>query len=705
MKKIKNVINSLIVILIFISFNKSLFAQVESPLQIFNRGMLWQSVLYGKNGPTFSNWKKTGIGLDWPAFDETWVKTDIGGSPSYMISGGFFVGAKSKPDSVLAVEDWSMYGTTITSDASGKYRILKHSHNYKNGSNYWLQTNPKVGEEVIESIWEYNPNYVMQNDVEVQLPVRVRRTVHQWSGSKSDENYIIYEYVFKNISAEIKSQYPTRNVSDTLYEFRLMMTYGLHANSRAWTVLFPQKTPGARNTWFVYDPFEKMIWGRAGDYYETSSDDSYGKTMLTGLVKNGKTLGEYLAPGFVGVKLLYASPNSNGQSTYINKYGWSAADGTFDFSGPFNGVSGYASDRYKVLANPSLAYQFIQNIFDTTYMKKSRMWSIMTLGPWNLLPGDSIIIAFAEAVDGVSYKIATDTTYKPDQLFTLGYDGAFAPTMSKAQFTYDQYRDPSTGQLTGKGLNHPDPPAAPEFKVEFLKSSSQFVANVITWGKEAESIADPDDGTYDLAGYKLYRSGFLPIGPWDLIATIKVGDPLFYNSTAMKYTFIDTTVDIGTSYYYALTAYDSGKSSWNIDPSGWASFYGSLNVPSLESSIYASSNLAIRKNVTPFLATLPSLTKTDEVLVVPNPFVLGQGSSQPGAGDDIQFVNIPNPCTIRIYTVRGDLVKTIEVGNNVGGIISWNQVTDFGQFVESGIYVFCVESSFGKKIGKFAIVR
>jgi hypothetical protein len=106
-----------------------------------------------------------------------------------------------------------------------------------------------------------------------------------------------------------------------------------------------------------------------------------------------------------------------------------------------------------------------------------------------------------------------------------------------------------------------------------------------------------------------------------------------------------------------------------------------------------------------FTATVAPVDNLDDVLVVPNPFVIGEGFSLPGEEDNIQFVNIPNPCTIRIYTVRGDLVRKIEVAEGTGAIAEWDQVTDFGQFVVSGIYIYHIESEFGTKIGKLAIVR
>jgi len=55
--------------------------------------------------------------------------------------------------------------------------------------------------------------------------------------------------------------------------------------------------------------------------------------------------------------------------------------------------------------------------------------------------------------------------------------------------------------------------------------------------------------------------------------------------------------------------------------------------------------------------------------------------------------------------MRGDLVKTIE-HNDGSGIAAWNQVTDYGQFAKSGIYIYHIETPDGDKaIGKFAIIR
>lgn len=674
-------------IILLVSFE--IKPQVESSLQFFNRGSLWQSVQFGKVGPTYNNWRKTGPSLDWPAFDESWIRDDIGGSPSHMVAGGFWIGAKKSNDSVLVVEDWSMYAGTVSDEPGSKYIVRKHGHLYKNGENHWLRTNPNVGEEVIETIWEYNVNYFRENDLERQLPLRVTRRVHQWNGSMKDENYIIYEYVFKNISNEILATNPNRVIVDSLYKLYTLLNYGLQSNSRSWNVLFRQETPGARNTWFFYDPVKKMIWGRSADYKTTQGiDESYGFSNSLGRIINGQPSGEYLAPGFVGVSLFYSSPDSTGLATRIGtgRVGWSAAENSLDLSGPFTGVSGTNEGKYSVLQNPSNAYRFVTSFADTNYMLKNRMWSLMALGPWNLFPGDSIRIVLAEIVNGMDAKFLFDKNLTQNALFTAS-NKAFTDSYNRAKFTFDN------------NMNHPDPPAAPKFTLDFYKGATQLAANVILWGNETESYPDPDDGELDLAGYNIYRSDFLPYGPWEKIATITKGDANYFDLLTNKYSYVDSSVEIGRSYYYSLTAFDTGKASWPINPTARFPETNSNAVPPMESSIFAN------RMSEPFLATLPAKNEVNDVLVVPNPFVIGEGFSRPGEGSDIQFVNVPNPSTIRIYTIRGDLVKTINVGDNVGGIVTWDQVTDFGQFVVSGVYIYHIESPYGKKIGKFAIVR
>jgi hypothetical protein len=332
---------------------------------------------------------------------------------------------------------------------------------------------------------------------------------------------------------------------------------------------------------------------------------------------------------------------------------------------------------YAVLRDIRLTYNFVSSPFDTLFMKRSRMWTLMSIGPWTIVPGDSIRIVLAEIVDGVDYARAIDPQNNTaTQIFQDGRKN-FNATATRAQFTFDN------------NYSHPNPPAAPPFTVDYNRSG-RSVANVLTWTTQAELVPDAYDGLNSLAGYIVYRSWYLPMGPWVALDTVLKGSPKYLANGA--YSYVDSSVDIGKGYYYALTAFNRGRSSWR-------GVQTVNNVPAMESSVFAN------RTSMPFVATLPPTKSVDNILVVPNPFVIGAGFSQPGAGDKIQFVNIPNPCTIRIYTVRGDLVKTLQVSDAAGAIVAWDQVTDYGQFVKSGIYIYHVESPVGTKIGKLAIVR
>jgi hypothetical protein len=100
------------------------------------------------------------------------------------------------------------------------------------------------------------------------------------------------------------------------------------------------------------------------------------------------------------------------------------------------------------------------------------------------------------------------------------------------------------------------------------------------------------------------------------------------------------------------------------------------------------------------------------VWVVPNPYRAGASwERQPVVGDvftrHIDFMGLPRAkARIRIYTLAGDLVQTIDHdGSNGDGEAPWNLISRNGQDVESGVYLFTVESSLGHQVGRFVLIR
>jgi hypothetical protein len=62
--------------------------------------------------------------------------------------------------------------------------------------------------------------------------------------------------------------------------------------------------------------------------------------------------------------------------------------------------------------------------------------------------------------------------------------------------------------------------------------------------------------------------------------------------------------------------------------------------------------------------------------------------------------------TIKIWTVAGDLVQELHHdGRDGSGEQAWDLISRNGQEVESGIYLFTVESSLGRSSGRFVVIR
>ncbi|MCF8240821.1 MAG: hypothetical protein K9J16_05500 [Melioribacteraceae bacterium] len=107
-----------------------------------------------------------------------------------------------------------------------------------------------------------------------------------------------------------------------------------------------------------------------------------------------------------------------------------------------------------------------------------------------------------------------------------------------------------------------------------------------------------------------------------------------------------------------------------------------------------------------------AISDLDDISVVPNPYV-GAASWEPfstsvGRGERrIYFMHLPNECTIRIYTISGRLVDTIEhQGTYSDGQEAWDLISKDGMDIAYGVYVYHVDApGIGEKIGRFAIIK
>ena len=103
----------------------------------------------------------------------------------------------------------------------------------------------------------------------------------------------------------------------------------------------------------------------------------------------------------------------------------------------------------------------------------------------------------------------------------------------------------------------------------------------------------------------------------------------------------------------------------------------------------------------------------DKIKVVPNPYFAasafeGQNTFNSGRGPrEVQFRNLPSECTVRIYSISGELVRTIQHSSSLAsGTGKWDLLTKDNLSAAYGMYVYHIDApGIGEKIGKLAIVK
>ena len=184
---------------------------------------------------------------------------------------------------------------------------------------------------------------------------------------------------------------------------------------------------------------------------------------------------------------------------------------------------------------------------------------------------------------------------------------------------------------------------------------------------EDQIILSWTKSTGQISKYLIYRNR-TGRPPWTQIASVPPGAS----------TFVDRNVYPGLKYFYAIAATNQaggeGKLSQIVD----------VTFP--------------EETIAPPEANL------DKVIFIPNPYRLN------GGVNPMEFRNLPDRATIRIYNSTGDLVRQIEHRNNTS-IQRWDGRNEAGEQISAGIYVYHIESmreghrGRNSVSGKFAVIR
>ena len=106
----------------------------------------------------------------------------------------------------------------------------------------------------------------------------------------------------------------------------------------------------------------------------------------------------------------------------------------------------------------------------------------------------------------------------------------------------------------------------------------------------------------------------------------------------------------------------------------------------------------------PDLATQQA--RLEDIGIVPNPYTGASSYEVSQLTDEVRFTNLPDVATIRVFTLNGTLIKTIQKQSVGVATISWNLTTDHNLPIASGMYLIHVEvPGVGETSIKFGVVK
>ncbi len=589
--------------------------------------------------------------------------------------------------------------------------------------------NPLLPEEMTLATWPTN------------LGLTVTRRSYQWS-YPGYRDFIIYDYVFKNtgdiVSVLTSAVVPNTDAfQQTLEDLHIAFHSAISTDTKSTINISGEQLPPIAAGGFGWQPPYTDFYYMSDDQTLFASYDYNGgkepPPHWTWQVKpdelwKQKFGPELMSPAAFGWALLEAPPTGSSPRT-------SAAPDILRIDthkgGQFNGrgldleffKAGERSgeEYFNFITSPDLQPQIgntgrRHNIYTFTY------------GPYDLAPGDSLRFVVAEIAGVMDFGAVN--TGDPDGHFP---DSTLADLERNAEFARNAVRWGFGATVDGMPLaaDAPEPPPAPDVDAVNASRGTEEAAIAITWGTIAEEKTIEDasgavfyNGLADLDGYRVYRSRdfqyvsenedpVLRGADWDLLIDVPKSEfSQYFDQDLGRYSVVDENVDFGFRYSYYVSAYNS-------DPGPWTSANGTVvnDLPELASADvewYAPDDPTRLNRTPPTSAAAGPVTSLD-IYVVPNPYVFNDVQRSFGIDDPfrIEFRNLPEEATIRIYTISGDLVRTIEHGpdarGNLSGSAVWNQKTDSGLLVAPGLYIYNVDSetegAVGSVTGKLIIVR
>ncbi|GAB4314773.1 MAG: hypothetical protein Kow0074_01970 [Candidatus Zixiibacteriota bacterium] len=200
------------------------------------------------------------------------------------------------------------------------------------------------------------------------------------------------------------------------------------------------------------------------------------------------------------------------------------------------------------------------------------------------------------------------------------------------------------------------------------------------------------------------------------------GDTLTFGFYEARLTNLNPSI----GQYVSVTSWDYGNPAQRLAPAESGGGPGALGcveyaIPIYNSGVVADSGLQVSVFPNPYKIRFdgPDGRKTsyfEQGFEAPQKFGTASGIDEQDRR--IWFINLPDTATITIYTLDGDLVRTIRHVNpayraegsdpnlsDYSSRTAWDLVTRNAQAAVSGIYIWRVESRLGTQVGKLVIIK
>ncbi len=337
--------------------------------------------------------------------------------------------------------------------------------------------------------------------------------------------------------------------------------------------------------------------------------------------------------------------------------------------------------KYQLMGNGAFTVGVIDG---TDYTTASDWVALLSTGPWpTFADQDTIHVTFAITCGPDSVGLLANS-----KVAQLAYDDGFTipagPPSPRISAAYEwntiklQWAPGDSIDADGDPLPTDHPGRSPE----------QHISTIT--------------GKLDFQGYQIYRyqGSTIDRDPFELstlVAQFDIIDGVGFdtglpplNEDGLR-EFVDRDLLDGFPYWYSVISFSAPDLEEGL--------------PSFESGFNENALLLY-----PGPAAVDS-GEEGRISVAPNPYRAGSYFDNPGGevelGRKIWFLNLPPQSTIKIYTVAGDLVRTLQHDDPVDGKHEWDVLSEHGRAIATGLYIYVVKNENTGEIqrGKLVIIK